>query len=194
MIAYMQLGGKMKLYHYFEKERGPFCNLSDLSLDDAKSILDEIKRLNQIYAAKRDETYIKRRFEYENLTRKLFGIKGGKVIRDRPHYMVVEACDWLKSWYKDGCDINIDITRLDTDTISFTYGDMFPTFGPKGDDSTEYRKQVYTYKEILNIIQKYGLPQQWNQNGQKGPIRYIEAQIWSDDTIKKILKYCGLRI
>lgn len=51
----------MRLYHYFEKEKGPFCSLSDLSLEDAENVLNEIKKRNQIYAAKRDENYIKRR-------------------------------------------------------------------------------------------------------------------------------------
>ncbi|EMS70096.1 hypothetical protein [Ruminiclostridium cellobioparum] len=180
----------MKLYHYFEKEKGPFCNLSDLSLEDAENALNEIRKRNQIYAAKRDETYIKRRFKYEDLTRKMFLEKGGKAMRSRPHYMTVEECAWLKSWYKDGCSVIIDIKDLDTDTISFTYGDMFPTFGPRGDDSAEYRKQVYTYEEILQIIQKYGLPQKWNPNGEKGPIRYIEAQLWSNTTVSNIVKYC----
>lgn len=38
----------MRLYHYFEKERGPFCNLSDLSLEDSKKVLDEINKSNKI--------------------------------------------------------------------------------------------------------------------------------------------------
>ncbi len=45
----------MKLYHYFEKENGHFCNLSDLSLQEAEKVLEEIKKRNQIYAAKRDD-------------------------------------------------------------------------------------------------------------------------------------------
>lgn len=183
----MGLGEIMELYHYFEKDKGPFYNLSDLHLEDAKKVLGEIRKENLIYASKRDETYMRRRFEYEDLTRKLFISKGGKVIRNRPHYMTVEACEWLESWYKEGCFVKIDIKEVDVDFISFTYGDMFPTFGPRGNDNTEYRKQVYTYYEILEIIKKYGLPQQWNPKGEKGPIMYIEAQIWSDDIIKKVL-------
>ena len=51
----------------------------------------------------------------------------------------------------------------------------------------EYRKKLYTYDEILEIIQKYGLPQDWNDDGKYGPERYIEAHIWSDDVIKEYL-------
>lgn len=111
----------MKLYHYFEKEKGPFCNLSDLHLADAEKVLGEIRKENQIYASKRDETYIRRRFEYEDLTRKLFIAKGGKVIRNRPHYMTVEACEWLKSWYKEGCFLLLDQEEMIIQNIGNKY-------------------------------------------------------------------------
>ena len=36
---------------------------------------------------------------------------------------------------------------------------------------------------ILEIIGKYGLPQDWNNDGKHGPERYIEAHVWSDTPI-----------
>lgn len=60
-----------------------------------------------------------------------------------------------------------------------------PTFSPAITDGKEYRKQLYTYDEILKIIDKYGLPQDWNDDGRYGPERYIEAHVWSDETIDK---------
>lgn len=51
-----------------------------------------------------------------------------------------------------------------------------PTFAVQ--DGKEYRGQVYTYDEILKIIDKYGLPQNWNDDGAHGPERYIEVHIW----------------
>jgi hypothetical protein len=41
------------------------------------------------------------------------------------------------------------------------------------------------YDEILGIINKYGLPQDWNDDGKFGPERYIEVQIWSDNPVNK---------
>ena len=64
---------------------------------------------------------------------------------------------------------------------------MFPTFGKASTDGKEYRKQVYTYSEIIGVIDKYGLPQVWNNDGRFGPERYIEAQVWSNEPIKKYL-------
>ena len=37
------------------------------------------------------------------------------------------------------------------------------------------------------MIEKYGLPQAWNDDGRYGPERYIEAHIWSDDVIGRYL-------
>lgn len=100
--------------------------------------------------------------------------------------MTVEHSPWLSSWFEQSAFIKIDINEFDKNTISFTYGDSHPTFSPKVNDGKEYRKNLYTYNEILGIIAKYGLPQDWNNDGKYGPERYIEAHIWSDDVIKNI--------
>ena len=60
-----------------------------------------------------------------------------------------------------------------------------PTFSDSVYDGKEYRKKVYMYDEILEIIKKYGMPQDWNDDGKYGPERYIEAHIWSDKVIQK---------
>ncbi|OPJ64122.1 hypothetical protein [Clostridium oryzae] len=178
----------MFLYHYYEKEIGPFKNLSDLTAEEAELVMEKIKKQSpSSYTAKRDINYMKRRIEYETLGRKLFLKKGGKPTRKAPHYMVVEECEFLKSWYIDGCFVKISVEKFDLNTISFTYGDMHPTFSPKVNDGKEYRKKLYTYSEILKIIEKYGLPQLWNADGKFGSERYIEVQIWSDDIISKYL-------
>ena len=64
-------------------------------------------------------------------------------------------------------------------------GDSHPTFSPRPreDDWKEYRRQLYTYEEILKIIGKYGLPQDWNDDGKFGPERYVEAHVWSEEPV-----------
>lgn len=177
-------------YHYFEKERGPFLNLSDMNIPEAQSILDGIKKESNTFAAQRYDGYLERRHELEQQVRNLFIAKGGKPVRLTPHYMVVEECPWLNTWYRNGQYVKIPVCEFDIDTVSFTYGDMFPTFSPRVTDGKEYRKCVYTHAEILEIIEKYGLPQVWNGDGRFGPERYVEAHVWSDDTISEYLHRC----
>lgn len=178
----------MFLYHYYDKEIGPFLNLSDLSADEASAVLSKLKREKpHTQSAQRDPEYMFRRRMYEDIIKKEFIKKGGIVKRDAPHYMVVEHSPWLSSWFENSAYIRIPIEEFDLKTVSFTYGDSHPTFSPwsRDDDWKEYRRKLYTYDEILEIIKKYGMPQDWNGDGKFGPERYVEAHIWSDDTINK---------
>lgn len=178
----------MYLYHYFDRNVGPFVNLSDISVEEANRIMEEIRHNKpNTMGAKRSPEYMEARLHYEEILRTEFLKKGGNIQRKNPHYMIVEHSDWLSSWFEHSDYIKIPIEEFDLSTVSFTYGDSHPTFSPLVNDGKEYRKKLYTYKEILGIIEKYGLPQVWNAEGKYGPERYIEAHIWSDETIRR---YC----
>ena len=179
----------MYLYHYYDKMIGPFKNLSDLNSEEANQILREIAASKpEVQCAKRHPGYMKDRVYYENILRIEFEKKGGLITRKVPHYMVVEHSPWLSTWFENSTFIKIPIEEFDLRTVSFTYGDSHPTFSDRVNDGKEYRKKLYTYEEILEIIEKYGLPQDWNDDGKYGPERYIEAHIWSDDVIGKYLE------
>ena len=179
----------MYLYHYFDKQTGPFRNLSDVPIEEAKSVLNKIRDTKpHSQAASRHDKYVEYRRNCENILRIEFAQKGGTMTRQVPHYMVVEHSPWLSTWYEDCAFVKIPIEEFDLRTLSFTYGDSMPTFSPTIKDDKEYRHKLYTYNEILEIIDKYGLPQDWNDDGKFGPERYIEVHIWSDETIKKYLE------
>ena len=176
----------MFLYHYFDQSIGPFVNLSDLPIDEAKRILNTIKTTKPTsQSAQRHDKYVEYRHNCENIIRTEFLKKGGFIDRSSPHYMVVEHSPWLSTWFEHSAFIKIPIEEFDLKTVSFTYGDSMPTFSPSIHDGKEYRHKLYTYYEILSIIEKYGLPQNWNDDGKYGPERYIEAHIWSDQTINQ---------
>lgn len=179
----------MYLYHYYDKTIGPYRNLSDISIEDANRIIEEIKQNNpNAQCAKRQLSYMEDRLYYEEILRKKFIDKGGIIKRRVPHYMVVEHSPWLNTWFDNCAFIKIPIQEFDLAAISFTYGDSHPTFSSRVNDNKEYRKKLYLYDEIVEIIDKYGLPQDWNDDGRYGPERYIEAHIWSDETILKYIK------
>lgn len=178
----------MFLYHYYDASMRPFQNLSDISIEEAEKIIKDIaQKKPNTQCAKRTNEYMKLRHHYEDILRCEFIKKGGNIQRESPHYMVVEHSPWLASWFEHSSFIKIDIDEFDKSTISFTYGDSHPTFSPRVNDGKEYRKKLYTFDEILEIIAKYGYPQDWNNDGKYGPERYIEAHVWSDDVIKRYL-------
>ena len=179
----------MHLYHYFEKAKGPFLSLSALPLEEAVVIQNKLNFENKTFAAQRNEKYLSRRHELERLVRKQFIEKGGKPEKDSPHYFVIGACPWLATWYEHADFIKIPINEFDMQTVSFTYGDTFPTFSPDIADGMEYRNTVYIYEEIIKIIEKYGMPQDKRDKSTFGQPCYVEAQVWSDKPINKYGKF-----
>ena len=141
------------LYHYFEESEGPLRNLSALPIDESAHILEEMKKDSaRRYAAQRPDGYMERRIELEGIIRNLFIEKGGKPEKTYPHYFVVGKCPWFDEWYSRTSSLSKQMSEINPDTVSFTYGDSFPTFSDRVNDGREYRKQVYTYDEICRLI------------------------------------------
>jgi hypothetical protein len=163
-----------------------------LTIENAQEISNELKKENTTLAAQRYDGYLQRRRELEEVVRDIFVSKGGKPIRKVPHYMTLGECDWIRTWYNDGAYIKIPITDFDLKTVSFTYGDMFPNFSDRVNDDSEYRRTAYMYTEILQIINKYGYPNGVSKSGMPSPLRYVEAQIWSDEVIDRYKSYGSL--
>ncbi|MCL6457778.1 MAG: hypothetical protein K6T85_07210, partial [Gorillibacterium sp.] len=91
MNIYIMVVTKIYLYHYFDKTIGPFVNLSDIPMDEAKAVLNAIKeaKLN-VQSAKRHPEYMEDRYYYEEILRTEVAKKSGIITRKSPHYMVVE--------------------------------------------------------------------------------------------------------
>ncbi|MGN7382022.1 hypothetical protein [Paenibacillus sp. SAFN-117] len=177
--------GNYFLYHYYEAENGPFKNLSALPYDEARKVMEKVKQEGTVFASRRSDDYLTVRRQLEERARTLFIDKGGKPEKLYPHYMTLGRCEWLKSWYKEGRVLQIPLEEFDPETISFTYGDLFPTMRYK--DGKPYREKIYLQDEIKELIEQFGWPQEWNREGNKGPERYIEVQIWVDKVVGKFL-------
>jgi hypothetical protein len=176
----------MDLYHYFDKRTGPFKSLTMLPEDQARTVLEKVKNERpDSFCARRNDSYITNRRNCEIKVREAFAAKGGVIELDSPYYMIIGHSPWLCSWYEQPDFLKIPAEEFDVRTLSFTYGDSMPTFAVN--DGKEYRQQVYTYEEISGLIDKYGLPQDWNSDGSKGPERYIEVHVWSDKVIRRYL-------
>lgn len=166
-------------------------NLSDIPIEMANAVLNSIKETKpNVQCAKRQPEYMENRHYYEDILKTEFLKKGGIIRRNAPHYMVVEHSPWLSTWFENSAFIKIPMEEFDLKSVSFTYGDSHPVFSPRVNkmDGKEYRKKLFTYEEILLMIETYGLPQAWNDDGAFGPERYIEAHIWSDEIIDKYLQ------
>ena len=184
----------MYLYHYFENENGPFLNLSDLNDDEAIQVQIDLSAKSKIYAKRYSKRYANGQYIFdrrivEKRAYSMFIRKGGKPQRQVPYYGILSENELEEGyeWFVDCGVIKIPIDEFDKSTLSFTYGDSFPTFKPWGEEEPEYN--LYTYDEILSLIEKQGLPpiRTENMSFWTDPT-YIEAQVWSDETINKYRK------
>ena len=175
----------MYLFHYYEKGRTPFLNLSDLTDEEAVKLHTTLSAENSSFASRdANGAYMMQRRIVEQRAHAMIVRKGGKPQRKAPHYMVLAQTelDECKAWFLDYAVVKIPIDAFDKGTISFTYGDSFPTFQPIFDEAPAY--DLYLYHEILEVIKKRGMPPVRNENMSWLAPSYIEAQIWSDEVIK----------
>jgi hypothetical protein len=173
------------LSHYYEAAIGPFANLSDSPLAEAEAHLRRIRLAGQTFASQRSPDYLIIRRKLEERVRDLFIQKGGRPQRARPHYMILGACPWGLEWYLDGRELRIPLADFPSEILSFTYGDTFPAM--RYQDGKPHRGKVYRLEELPELVLQFGLPQEWNPDGEHGPDRYIEAQIWDDAPLAKYL-------
>ena len=93
-------------------------NISELSEQDAENVMRKLAlEKEKAFCNQRSPEYFKMRKYYEEILRNEFQKKGGKIERLVPHYMVVEECGFLESWYVNSSSIKIDINEFDISTL-----------------------------------------------------------------------------
>lgn len=176
----------MQLYHYFEKERGPFLTLSDLSHEESVRVHRVLETEGGIFLARgANGEYMAQRRIVEQRAHAMFLRKGGKPQRKHPYYMILaeDELEECQKWFRHVGIIKIPLEEFDPSVISFTYGDSFPIFRPIFDEEPEY--PLYLSSEIFEVIKQRGMPPVRNDTMSWLEPTYIEAQIWSDQTISR---------
>jgi len=183
------------LYHYYEKTCEPFRTITALPFDEALAALTTWREDNPSTGLTTAEWYLNRRYNMEKTVRDKFIAIGGKPIRTAPVYFTLGANKGMNTWYNNPAYIKIPVSEFDLDTVSFTYGDMFPVFNPALNTGEEWREQVYRYDDILKLIEKYGYPEDPEYDIKKRIfpkdknigryLKYIEAHVWSDEVLDK---------
>lgn len=166
---------------HLNRKKDIFSNLTQLEFESDNEYLEFIKE-NNLAVKSYNENYLRCRFNTEKSLYDQFVKKGGNPQIKHPYYFTLGKCD---EWFycrkgAFGC-VEFFLEEFDPSVISFTYGDSVPTFMPKFQDGKEYRSKIYTFNEIKQMIDKYGMPNEWNTFEQFGPENYIEVQIWSNE-------------
>lgn len=189
----METGVPDFISHYYEAERGPLQSVTSHEKEKAREIIRQITARKEGFSSNRPPQYIDWRMEVEEWLRKGFVAKGGNPKKATPHYFVLGECDWLLSWYKNGAVLKKRLCDIDPAQISFTYPDSMVSYQLnqyhiKGDnplyktsDYREYHGNVYLYKELHDVIARYGMPTGKTIEGKNTSHEmYIEVQVWGD--------------
>jgi len=191
----MDIHDTKHLYHYFEKGQTPFRSLTALPFPDAVRVLQKQQEKNENLVHPSMEWFLRWRYKTDEELRIKFMEIGGRPIRETPIYCTLGANKGVSTWFENPISIRIPIDEFDLETVSFTYGDVLASFNPNLNTGEEYWGRVYRYDDILEVIDKYGYPEDPEYNGIKGInpkekplgdyLKYIEAHVWSDEVLDK---------
>jgi len=183
------------LYHYFERDMGPFRAFTELPVEEARQILTERKAAGKI-GNPDIEGFLQKRYGREQLVREAFVQHGGRPQRAVPYYMMFDRPhrQW-RSAYEHPAVVKIPLSEFDPLTVSFTYGDSFAVFNPALYGGEEYWGKVYFADEILGVIARHGYPPHVRYDFKRGiypkgvhindTLRYVEAHVWSDEVVER---------
>lgn len=185
------------LTHYYNAGTTPFRSLSALPEEEAIKIMEDLYADDAMWGRFKDPAwYIRRRKQTEAWVRSEFILKGRHPKEVYPFYMIIGECDMLEESISDKKleKIQIPISKIGEDDVSFTYIDSMFSF-TLGQDKTpqyyqpEYHGKVFTLSEILTIIEEKGTPTKgWWGNLPEDFFPYIEVQVWNHSIIKEYIE------
>jgi len=182
------------LYHYFERDFGPFMSLAALPMEEAKQIL--IAQRNAGKPGNPDiESFLQNRYHRDRQLRDVFIAHGGRPQRSAPIYAMLGPHDQWASAYDHPAVVKIPLQEMDPLTVSFTYGDSFAIFNPALFGQEEYWNRVYFADEMLALIARIGFPPHVDYDFRRGiypadkhinhHLKFVEAHIWADDILNR---------
>jgi len=190
----MLIKDKAYLYHYFERDVGPFKPLTALPFEKAKEVLIDQKDAGKFYHPNIDQ-FLQKRYDHDKKLYDTFIARGGRPQLTTPIYMMFgEHKQWVSA-YENPEIIKISLTEFDPKTISFTYGDSFAVFDSALFGEEEYWNKIYFIDEILKIIDRHGFPPHVEYDFKRGiypldrhinhQLKYVEAHVWDDTILNK---------
>jgi len=179
------------LYHYYDKSKPPLRAITSLSHDKAFEVLTKHSDMSPDFW----DNWLNKRYADEKTVRDKFISIGGRPVNSAPVYFTLGANEGMKTWFDNLAWIKIPVSEFDLDAVSFAYGDSFAVFNPSLDTGEEWWGQVFRYKDMLRLIDRYGYPEDppYDMKNRIFPndrhihlcLKYIEAHVWSDEILNK---------
>ena len=189
---------KMFLYHYYEKNLGPFMSLTALPFETAREVL-YAKKAAGTFGNPDVAVFLHNRYSQERRLREAFISKGGKPKRAFPIYMTLSEHRQWESAYEEAAVIKIPLQEFARESVSFTYGDSFAIFNSSLFGEEEYWNKVYFADEIVEMVTRLGFPPYVDYDFKRAVyptdkhinhhLKYVEAHVWDDTVLDTYLPY-----
>lgn len=184
--------------HYHRRVRRPFLNLSDLDGVELDRVIADLADERSAGESERvfGRQYMELRRRTEALMRERFVTRGGRPLREAPHYFVLGSSPWFEGSAPDIEAVVLPLADLPGAQTSFTYPDSFTAMGLLSDyglphEPRPYHGEVFRLTELGAVLAQYGMPVDPGEayEGYAGrPFElYIEVQLWSDEPIERWL-------
>jgi hypothetical protein len=185
------------LTHYYNPNDLPFQSLSSLCTVEALNIIRKFEYKSAVVYKrfKNPEKYLSDRKEVEGWIREEFIKKGGQPENHYPYYLVLGSSSYIYEGYNKNCStIEVSLRDLDLNKVSFTYPDSMVSYwlaSTKKEEiyfRPEYHGKVFVYKEIVQLLDKIGHSSNiLKEDRTRVYDFFIEAQVWYDGPIKRII-------
>lgn len=181
--------------HYYLPDKQPFLNLSDLSGEKLKQVVEELNQRQAKGKIKRifPEWYLSQRKEAEKNLLKSFVNKDGNPERESPHYFCLGKSKGIEFGYNNNfktIELPVELLRKE---MMFSLGDTLFTFSKPYNDKMKwknkwYQGKLYNYDEVVEIMKQLNLDINKKESLNKNNIACVEGLIWSDSILKKALE------
>lgn len=173
---------ELQIVNYCHRSCTPLLNIMRLPKDKAFALAYEMAEQNRdktaFYRFADFENYYPRRLKTDKLLYDRFTELGGKPLQEHPLSFVLQWSDFLDGWFDRGIVTKIPLNRIDSEHISFTYGDSMAVLEMSGSFTMLTKDMLLkaitdfegTIEEFLaNVSDKYN---------------YIEVQFWVDECLR----------
>ena len=182
------------LVHYYLPNKKPFQNLSDLSAIERRNIVNVLNERAEKGLMKRafPKWYFEQRKEAEQNLKKEAIRLGENPQRDSPHYFCLGQSLGMEFAYNNDFKTLIVPVENIKCNVYFSIGDTLWTFAKSRNPDQKwenkwYQGKLYNYEETLEIIDKIKLDLKSQDSLNSNQVFHIEALIWSDDEIEKLI-------
>ncbi|OJJ15906.1 hypothetical protein BKI52_36930 [marine bacterium AO1-C] len=185
--------------HYHLPDKQPFLNLSDLSDEEKRPVLEDLEKRRLEGKMKRyfPDWYFPQRKEAESNLFQACLAKGIEPTRKAPHYFTLGRSQGIEMGYNnDFKTVQLSIKSLRQEVL-FSIGDTLWTFSKSYTDQVKwknewYHGQLYTYDETKDILSQIGLDVEDAESLKKYKVPCVEALVWSDVVLNDALQMTGL--